>query len=76
MRGIESFGMVLCASNPDHSKCELIRPPLKYIPGERIFIEGDNPRYFCLKLILLVHILLSYNPDQYVNAAPKKKNSP
>ena len=27
LRGVESEGMVLCASNADHSKVEIVRPP-------------------------------------------------
>lgn len=42
---MKSFGMVLCASNKDKTKIELIRPPEGSRVGERIFIEkpfGEN----------------------------------
>ncbi|KAJ1481970.1 hypothetical protein T484DRAFT_1624871, partial [Baffinella frigidus] len=40
MAGFESAGMVLAASNDDHTKVELIEVPEGAKPGERIFIEG------------------------------------
>ncbi|KAI7859200.1 hypothetical protein BDC45DRAFT_497121 [Circinella umbellata] len=42
MRGIKSAGMVLCASAPDGSKVELLKPvdTSKVKPGDRIYIEG------------------------------------
>eukprot|EP00741_Cyanophora_paradoxa_P018515 tig00021070_g17874.t1 len=40
MRGIESNGMVLAASNEDHSQVELIKPPEGAQPGERVSFEG------------------------------------
>ena len=33
-------GMVLCASNDDHTKVEPLRVPEGCVPGERISFEG------------------------------------
>lgn len=38
---IQSQGMVLCASNADHTICEVMRPPAGAKVGERLFIEGN-----------------------------------
>jgi len=38
---IMSEGMVMCASNADHTKCELMRPPEGSVVGERIQLEGN-----------------------------------
>jgi methionyl-tRNA synthetase len=40
MRGIESQAMVLAASDPEHTKVELLSPPPACAVGERIFFEG------------------------------------
>ncbi|KAF2880193.1 hypothetical protein ILUMI_25994 [Ignelater luminosus] len=40
MRGIESQGMVLCASVDDPKQVEALIPPEGAVPGERIFIEN------------------------------------
>jgi len=44
LRGIESFGMVLAASNPEKTIVELIRPPEGSTLGERICLEGEDYR--------------------------------
>lgn len=36
-----SEGMVMCASNADHSEIELMRPPEGSVVGERIQLEGN-----------------------------------
>uniref|UniRef100_A0A915HK07 Methionine--tRNA ligase, cytoplasmic n=1 Tax=Romanomermis culicivorax TaxID=13658 RepID=A0A915HK07_ROMCU len=38
MRGIESQGMVLCASTPQ--KVEILNPPPGAVPGDRVFVTG------------------------------------
>eukprot|EP00934_Nitzschia_sp_Nitz4_P000922 Nitzschia sp. Nitz4//scaffold60_size111251//94161//95462//NITZ4_004161-RA/size111251-processed-gene-0.17-mRNA-1//1//CDS//3329555606//922//frame0 len=38
--GFPSHGMVLCASNEDHTKVELMTPPKDTPPGERVMFEG------------------------------------
>jgi tRNA-binding EMAP/Myf-like protein len=40
MAGFESAGMVLCASNPEHTQVELLEVPEGAAIGERVFIEG------------------------------------
>ena len=40
MQGVTSQGMVLCASNSDHTKVEFIDPPANSKIGERVTIEG------------------------------------
>ena len=42
MGGVESNGMVLCASPDDgtHGGFELLRPPEGAVPGERVSFEG------------------------------------
>ncbi|KAI8081576.1 uncharacterized protein BX664DRAFT_285692 [Halteromyces radiatus] len=42
MRGIKSQGMVLCASDPDGTKVELLSPvdTSKVKPGDRVYFEG------------------------------------
>merc|ERR1712137_1090817 len=42
LRGQESKGMVLAASNADHTAVEVVRPPAESKIGERIFIEGEE----------------------------------
>ena len=36
----ESHGMVMCASNEDHSIIELIKAPESCVPGDVVFFEG------------------------------------
>jgi aminoacyl tRNA synthase complex-interacting multifunctional protein 1 len=40
MRGIESFGMVMAASDEAHTKVELLKVPEAAKPGERVQFEG------------------------------------
>jgi len=40
MRGIESFGMVLCGSDADHNKVELLEPAQGSVVGERLSLES------------------------------------
>ncbi|QDZ18361.1 nucleic acid-binding protein [Chloropicon primus] len=40
MRGIMSNGMVLCASNDDHTKVDPLRPPAGVPLGEKVTFEG------------------------------------
>jgi len=43
MRGIKSHGMLLCASNKEHTQVEPLRPPEGSQPGERVFFgEGSD----------------------------------
>lgn len=42
MRGIKSAAMVLCASNADHTKVELLIPPEGSVPGDRVTVEGQQ----------------------------------
>ena len=43
MRGVKSNGMVLCASNAEHTAVEPLAPPPGAAVGERVwFGEGDN----------------------------------
>ncbi|KAI7907488.1 uncharacterized protein BX663DRAFT_528330 [Cokeromyces recurvatus] len=44
MRGIKSYGMVLCASAPDGSAVELLGPvdTSKVKPGDRVYVEGHE----------------------------------
>lgn len=44
MRGVKSFGMVLCASNSEHTAVELITPPEGTPIGERIYIDGEGSK--------------------------------
>ena len=41
LAGIPSEGMVLCASNADHTIVELMRPPNNSVVGERVTLEGN-----------------------------------
>lgn len=43
MRGIKSYGMVLCATTPE-GKVEFVNPPENSKPGDRIFFEGFQGR--------------------------------
>jgi len=40
MRGVESFGMLLCASVDDPKQVEPLDPPAGCEPGDKIFVEG------------------------------------
>lgn len=40
MRGVESQGMVLCASTDDPKQVEPLLPPENSAPGERVFVEN------------------------------------
>lgn len=40
MKGVESAGMVLCASSADKSAVELVRPPAACAAGERVTFDG------------------------------------
>ena len=42
MRGIKSFGMVLCATSSDGKDggVEPVRPPADSVPGDRVYVEG------------------------------------
>jgi len=40
MWGIKSFAMVLCASDADHTKVELLVPPEGSQPGDKVYFEG------------------------------------
>eukprot|EP00455_Lapot_gusevi_P044655 TRINITY_DN560_c0_g2_i1.p2 TRINITY_DN560_c0_g2~~TRINITY_DN560_c0_g2_i1.p2 ORF type:complete len:319 (+),score=163.48 TRINITY_DN560_c0_g2_i1:68-958(+) len=42
LRGVESQGMVLAASNGDKTKVELVMAPAGSRPGERVVLENDN----------------------------------
>lgn len=40
MRGIESNGMVLCASDEKHEKCEPLNVPKDSKPGDKVYCKG------------------------------------
>mmetsp|Transcript_18619 Transcript_18619/g.25815 ORF Transcript_18619/g.25815 Transcript_18619/m.25815 type:complete len:433 (+) Transcript_18619:104-1402(+) len=40
MRDVESFGMVMCASNEDHTQVDFVTPPEGVPNGERLTFEG------------------------------------
>ncbi len=42
MRGIKSFGMVLAASNEEHTVVEPLAPPQGAQPGERVWFGEQN----------------------------------
>lgn len=42
MRGVKSFGMVLCASNADHTAVELLIPPEGSVAGDVVYFEGHQ----------------------------------
>lgn len=42
VRDVVSSGLVLCASNEDHSQCQPVSPPPSASIGERIKFEGHN----------------------------------
>jgi len=58
MRGFVSHGMVLCASNADHTKVELIKVPDGSKPGTRISLSNLDVNEF--------------TPDGQINARKKK----
>jgi len=59
LKGFESQGMVLCASNADHTKVELVEPPANAAPGTRISLSNLD--------------VYQFTPDKQVN--PKKKKN-
>ena len=44
MRGIKSDGMLLCASNADHTSVEPLDPPAGAAPGDRLGFDLDGAR--------------------------------
>jgi len=44
MRGVKSEGMLLCASNADHTVVEPLDPPAGSAPGDRLGFEADGAR--------------------------------
>lgn len=42
MRGIKSNGMLVAASNAEHTVVELVTPPADAQPGERIWFGGEE----------------------------------
>ena len=58
---IMSQGMVMCASNADHTDIEFIRPPAGSKIGERVFLEG-NP------------IGDAFSQEKQAELKPKKKH--
>ncbi|GAA5907266.1 hypothetical protein JCM8208_006735 [Rhodotorula glutinis] len=46
MRGIKSFGMLLCATSPDGKDAgvEFVDPPVGSQPGDRVYFEGMQDR--------------------------------
>jgi len=61
LRGIQSQGMVLCASNAEHSKVELLEPPETAQLGDRVGYEGAD---------------LAAHPLGEAKINPKAKTSP
>jgi methionine--tRNA ligase beta chain len=59
LRGVKSYGMVLAASNGEHTVVELVRPPTGAKIGERINVEGLD--------------ISQFNPEASVD--PKKANN-
>eukprot|EP00484_Ammonia_sp_Unknown_P008538 CAMPEP_0197073900 /NCGR_PEP_ID=MMETSP1384-20130603/210840_1 /TAXON_ID=29189 /ORGANISM="Ammonia sp." /LENGTH=282 /DNA_ID=CAMNT_0042512741 /DNA_START=10 /DNA_END=858 /DNA_ORIENTATION=- len=60
LRGIDSNGMILCASNLNKSKIEILRPPKECAIGERVVLEDED--------------LSIYKPANSIK--PLKKNNP
>ncbi len=42
MRGIKSHGMLLCASNADHTEVEPLTAPAEAVNGERVYFGDDQ----------------------------------
>ncbi len=42
MRGIKSHGMLLCASNADHTEVEPLAAPAEAVNGERVYFGDDQ----------------------------------
>lgn len=61
LKKFESNGMVLCASNADHTKVELVEPPAGSTPGTRISLENLDVNQF--------------TPDARINTKKKKNNA-
>lgn len=65
MRGIPSAGMLLCASNADHSVVEPLLPPEEAQPGDRVFFgeeissqtEPATPNQVCVCQAATVFLL-------------------
>lgn len=86
MRGIVSDGMLLCASNAEHTQVEPLLPPEGAQPGQRIhFGEGDGsdqpdpmtPNQVCQAFVLMfvcdaliVHLALGFRICGYLWCAP------
>jgi len=60
LRGIDSNGMILAASNDDKSKLEIVRPPKGCTIGERVVLEDED--------------LSIYQPQKDIKSK-KKKNA-
>mmetsp|Transcript_43286 Transcript_43286/g.71520 ORF Transcript_43286/g.71520 Transcript_43286/m.71520 type:complete len:299 (-) Transcript_43286:68-964(-) len=60
LRGVESAGMLLAASNDDKSKLEIVRPPKDAVIGERVNLEDEDLTQY--KPTNLVKILKKGNP--------------
>eukprot|EP00474_Spongospora_subterranea_P009855 CRZ10313.1 hypothetical protein [Spongospora subterranea] len=47
LRGIMSYGMLMCASSDDRSRCEFVLPPANAVPGDLVTLEGvEYPEKF------------------------------
>lgn len=44
MRGVKSCGMLMAASDAKHENVELLFPPEKAIPGERIWFGTEDEK--------------------------------
>jgi aminoacyl tRNA synthase complex-interacting multifunctional protein 1 len=44
MRGVKSNGMLLAASNAEHTVVELLSPPEGAAPGERVWFGAESDR--------------------------------
>ncbi|EKX44521.1 hypothetical protein GUITHDRAFT_109640 [Guillardia theta CCMP2712] len=71
MAGFESAGMVLAASNDDHSKVELLEVPEGAQVGERVFIEGLTGEPFQPNQVNKKNVLKNVLPDLKMNADKK-----
>jgi len=69
MAGFESAGMVLAASNEDHTKVELVEVPEGAKPGERIFIEGLEGDALAPNQCAKKNVLKNVLPDLKTDAA-------
>lgn len=56
MRKVKSVGMVMAASNEDHTSVEPIAPPAGAAPGERIFFSGTEQQVcVCASVCTIVY---------------------